>query len=412
MLSAADLNAEFNSILNNALSLVSPVTGAFDFDGVTITLDAAAATQVVYSPAVSWNFTSGAKTGTPATTGSVANYSAQTFTDNATAGSGTAAAYTGFALQRPTLAATNTLVTTTDAAVFYIPNNVLAGTNETITNSWALWIDAGNVRFDDDIHWLSGQTFAQRGILAHANTGIRTYTFPDSSGTMLHDGTGLLVTGGTLTGNLEILKATPQYILNETGATQSSLVFHAAGVQQWRLMEEGNVANDFLLLRASDIQVFRFSQATGNATFAATITASNLSGTNTGDVPVATQAEMETGTAVDRTVTPGRQHFNPSAAKAWVKFNSAGTVAASYNITSITDNGTGNWTVNIATDFSTANYCGVALGGASTTFANLFCCILAAAAAGTFNIGTGTAGGGSDVSAPDEVYAVFFGDQA
>ena len=184
VLNASDLNAEFDNILSNAGSLISPFDSALDFDGFTLTLDAAAATQVVSSAAVSWNFTSGAKSGTPATTGSVVNYSAQTFTDSATAGSGTATAYVAFALQRPTLAASNASVVTTDAATFYIPNNVAAGTNETITNSWAFWIDAGNARFDDDIHWLSGQTFAQRGILAHANTGIRTYTFPDASGTV------------------------------------------------------------------------------------------------------------------------------------------------------------------------------------------------------------------------------------
>ena len=199
VLSAADLNALNTNILNNALSLVSPVTGAFDFDGQTITLDAAAATQVVSSAAISWNFTSGAKTGTPSTSGSVERFSAQTFTDSNTAGSGTATAHVFYSIAVPTLAATNALVTTTDAATWYIAGVPVAGTNETITNSWALWIDAGNVRFDDDIHWLSGQTFAQRGILAHANTGVRTYTFQDSSDTIVGRDTTDTLTNKTLT---------------------------------------------------------------------------------------------------------------------------------------------------------------------------------------------------------------------
>src|SRR3990167_11390415 len=113
-LDASDLNAEFNNILNNPVSLISPLTAAFDLDGFTITLDAAAATTFVSSASVSWDFTSGSKSGTPATTGSIANWSAQTFTDSATAGSGTATAYVAHALQRPTLAATNASVTTTD----------------------------------------------------------------------------------------------------------------------------------------------------------------------------------------------------------------------------------------------------------------------------------------------------------
>ena len=147
-LSASDLNSEFNNILTNPVSLISPLTAALDFDGYTLTLDAAGVTQVQSTAAVSWNFTSGAKTGTPATTGSIANWSAQTFTDSATAGSGTAAAWTGFAIQRPTLAATNASVTTTDAATFYIPNAPDAGTNQTITNAYALWIDDGITRLD------------------------------------------------------------------------------------------------------------------------------------------------------------------------------------------------------------------------------------------------------------------------
>lgn len=43
---------------------------------------------------------------------------------------------------------------------------------------------------------------------------------------------------------------------------------------------------------------------------------------------------------------------------AWVKFNGTGTVAIvdSYNVSSITDNGTGQYTVNFATNMSNANY--------------------------------------------------------
>ena len=46
-------------------------------------------------------------------------------------------------------------------------------------------------------------------------------------------------------------------------------------------------------------------------------------------------------------------------AKAWVKFNGIGTVAikASYNVSSITDNGTGSYTVNFATAMADAEYC-------------------------------------------------------
>jgi hypothetical protein len=48
--------------------------------------------------------------------------------------------------------------------------------------------------------------------------------------------------------------------------------------------------------------------------------------------------------------------------KAWVNFNGTGTVAirASYNVSSITDNGTGDYTVNFTTAMPDANYTAVA----------------------------------------------------
>lgn len=44
--------------------------------------------------------------------------------------------------------------------------------------------------------------------------------------------------------------------------------------------------------------------------------------------------------------------------RAWVNFNGTGTVAirASFNVSSITDNGTGDYTVNFTNAFADANY--------------------------------------------------------
>ena len=47
------------------------------------------------------------------------------------------------------------------------------------------------------------------------------------------------------------------------------------------------------------------------------------------------------------------------ACKAWVNFNGTGTVAirAQFNVSSITDNGTGDYTVNFTSALADANYC-------------------------------------------------------
>jgi len=85
----------------------------------------------------------------------------------------------------------------------------------------------------------------------------------------------------------------------------------------------------------------------------------------TAGLTVATQSDQETSTSITAPVTPGRQQYHPSAAKCWVVVTvSAGTptMQTNYNITSIADTATGNLTVTIATDFSTANWACV-MGG-------------------------------------------------
>lgn len=73
---------------------------------------------------------------------------AATYTDNSTAGSGTATNAAIHSIAQPTLAATNATVTTTNAATLYIAGSPANGTNMTITNPYALWIGAGATKYD------------------------------------------------------------------------------------------------------------------------------------------------------------------------------------------------------------------------------------------------------------------------
>lgn len=59
------------------------------------------------------------------------------------------------------------------------------------------------------------------------------------------------------------------------------------------------------------------------------------------------------------TVSTSSANVIQGSAKAWVNFNGKGTVAirASYNVSSITDNGTGDYTINFTNALSNANYC-------------------------------------------------------
>ena len=65
----------------------------------------------------------------------------------------------------------------------------------------------------------------------------------------------------------------------------------------------------------------------------------------------------------------GGQPTIDGLAKAWVNFNGTGTVAirASLNVSSITDNGTGDYTVNFTTALADANYAVEATGNTNVT---------------------------------------------
>lgn len=129
----------------------------------------------------------------------------------------------------------------------------------------------------------------------------------------------------------------------------------------------------------------------------------------------ATQAEMEAASSTTVAVTPGRQQYHPSAAKFWVKFNGTGTPAinASYNFTSITDNGTGYYTLNIGTDFSSGSYCVVAssakLSGASSSATIMMASPLGAFNAGDFGLITSNLDG--TLSDSDANFVTGYGDQ-
>lgn len=85
-----------------------------------------------------------------------------------------------------------------------------------------------------------------------------------------------------------------------------------------------------------------------------------------GIVKLATNEETAAGTDTTRAVTPAglMSAFNKTgsapmfACRAWVNFNGTGTVTirASGNVSSITDNGVGNYTVNFTTAMPDANY--------------------------------------------------------
>jgi len=124
---------------------------------------------------------------------------------------------------------------------------------------------------------------------------------------------------------------------------------------------------------------------------------------------IATQAQQETGSSTSVIVTPGRQQYHPSAAKGWVVFNSSGTVGAGYNVTSVTHNSTGVYTINWTTAFSSANYVVVGIAEVSgNTGARL---TVASGGRATTTTQVLIHNASENLTDPQNTYVIAFGDQ-
>lgn len=279
VLTHTDLNAEFNNILNNALSLVSPLTGDLAFGGNRAT---GLSLGSVSSPSV--QFTGDANTGVYSTaadtvdiaTGGVraASFGAQALIlaapeDARTATvdvaavirsttSGAPAAGIGVGLQFD--AESGDENPSTFGRIDFAATDVGAGTEDTYMD---ILLRVAGVAEETKYRFASTAATGFQGTFTHAATADRTWTLPDSSVT-------LLGTAGTFTGTL-------------SGATVSGAA-------------------------------------------PATPTANIL--------------------------------YTDSVVKGWLETSGGGawTIDDDLNISSITDNGVGDFTINWATAFANANY--------------------------------------------------------
>ena len=133
--------------------------------------------------------------------GAMIHLDTSTITDNNTSAEATATKYTHVNFEQPTVAATNEDVTITDAATFYIGRAPAAGTNMTLTNAWALWVDSGNVRFDGTNNTIGTVTSGNWQGTAIASAYLDSDT-AHLSGTQTF--TGLKKFSGKIDGPLEI----------------------------------------------------------------------------------------------------------------------------------------------------------------------------------------------------------------
>ena len=194
---------------------------------------------------------------------------------------------------------------------------------------------------------IAGDTSGSVTIAAPAIAGTTVITLPATTGTLISSGgalgtpssgtltscTGLPMTTG-VTGTLPIANGGT----NSTATAYCSLTTNISGT-----LPVANGGTGVTSSTGSGANVLGTSP-TLTTPILGTPTSGNLA--NCTGIPAPAALSTASGSA-------------PSySARAWVNFNGAGTVAirASGNVSSITDNGTGDYTVNFTTAMSDANY--------------------------------------------------------
>ena len=187
-------------------------------------------------------------------------------------------------------------------------------------------------------------------VVIDGTSGVTTPGVVNTAGETI--ATTLAVTGAsTLTGNVGIGRTSSTYKLEIAANNNGVALYGSAGTaSSVYLAANGNTPGTTSLdiLQGGDNQGYVYNRANAalnfgtNNTTQAAITASGLLQFNSGYGSVATAY----------------------GCRAWVNFNGTGTVAirASGNVSSITDNGLGDYTVNFTTAMVDANYslCGTA----------------------------------------------------
>jgi hypothetical protein len=215
---------------------------------------------------------------------------------------------------------------------------------------WLCEINKGGTLDTTDVSWqlISNAQIAALGALANDGLIARTKADTLAARSIGVSGTGLSVTNGNgVSGN-------PTVVSNATSAnTASTIVARDAS---------GNFAAGTLTLTSFNYSGTPTSSSTG---------AFELPSGTTAQRPTAAQGQIRYNTSISQF-----EGYNGSAwdglagngivdsqltgttCKAWVNFNGTFTVAirASFNVSSITDNGTGDYTVNFTTALADANY--------------------------------------------------------
>ena len=176
-----------------------------------------------------------------------------TYTDNTTAASGTAAHGTAVAIGNPAIAASNASVTYTSASSLYVNGAPSAGTNVTITNRYAIYVNSGNSYLGGDLSItgaLVPSSSFKRNILINGNFLINQRVYVSgtatASGTYMHDrwkstttSSNYTFTQGTPNTTITIVAGTIAQIVEDKNVVGGVYTFSWSGTATARIAING-----------------------------------------------------------------------------------------------------------------------------------------------------------------------------
>lgn len=246
----------------------------------------------------------------------------------------------------------------------------LAGLGAGITSGDSLrWEQLFSQGLAQDIASAATTNIGAQNTTALRVTGTTTIT---SFGTVYNGPRFLVFAGSLLLTHNAVTLILPGNANITTGAGDTAIVVpNAAAPNGWRVVsyQVAALAPGAAATAAALAGVLAISQGgTGQTTALTAFDALKQASTDTyqGVVELATNAEATAGTDTTRAVTPSTLRAGVNAvgtapiyvARAWVNFNGVGVIGIreSGNVTSVSDNGIGNYTVNFTTALPDSNY--------------------------------------------------------
>jgi hypothetical protein len=375
----------------NALTAGTYLTSAGTYDGSaarTFAVDATSANTVskVVARDASGNFAAGTITAT--LSGNATNVSGTVAIANGGSGQTTAQlamnAFAGAVTSGQYLRGngTNVLMSTIQAADVPTLNQNTTGSAATLTTGRTIAI-TGDLAYTSPSFNGSGSVTAA-GTLATVNANVGSFT--NASVTVNAKGLVTAVSNGIAGGTVTSVAATVPAFLSITGSPVTTSGTLAIGLSGTALP----IANGGTAATSASAARTSLGLAIGTDVLAPNGSAASLTSFPTLNQNTTGSAATVTGNATGSTFGFNSGYGSVATAygcRAWVNFDGTGTVAirGSGNVSSITDNGTGDYTVNFTTAMPDANY-GVAAICTTTTSGGGYL------GAGIRATGTGTGG--------------------